>query len=516
MVPGPLVVRGWAVGRSSPVSSVAIWLNGSPQGYAGLGRLRSDVAAALQDEDAEMSGFDFRIDLSRVRPLGGRVILNAGVRLLDGTLADLPPVAITIAPAIVRYVPPVTDNVLQRRPERPQQRVLHPRIRLLCFARSLDHGGSQLRMRELIQHLRGTARFDITVVTPTEGPLRGDLEAAGVAVKVAPVPLDDFSTYEENLAQIARWAAGNFDIVLAFTLTSFAGIDLAWRLGLPSIWRIGESASVGTVVEWLGGQIDPAVERRAESCFDLASVVLFISEASLRARRQRGSPGSFLVDGNGVDAGAAHAYMQATDRDACRRHLGIGRDQRALICAATLWPIKGQQLLVAAMKHIRSRHPRLTCVLIGQLSPYAEALSRFISRHRLDDCVRILPFCDDMRPWWLAADVAVCPSESEALPTSALEAMAYGLPILGSHVDGLPEVVKDGLTGWLCEPKDLRSLIDGLERVATSTPDQLRTLGDAAMRLVQDAHDRAGVLSRMTDLLARLAAGSSEARVIGG
>jgi hypothetical protein len=100
MVTGTLVVRDWAVGRSSPVSSVEIWLNGRRQGYAGLGRLRSDVAAALQDEDAELSGFDFRIDLSRVRPLGERIVLTAWVRLLDGTFADLSSVTITIAPAV--------------------------------------------------------------------------------------------------------------------------------------------------------------------------------------------------------------------------------------------------------------------------------------------------------------------------------------------------------------------------------------------------------------------------------
>jgi glycosyltransferase involved in cell wall biosynthesis len=369
-------------------------------------------------------------------------------------------------------------------------------------------------MRELMQHLQSTARFDITVVAPADGPLRRDLEAAGVAVKIAPMPFDDFGAYEENLARIADWAAGNFDVALAFTLTSFAGIDLAWRLGLPSIWRIGESASVATVVEWLGGSIDPAVERRADSCFGLASVVLFISEGPLRSRRQRGSPGRFLVDGNGVDVAAAHGYMQATDRNVCRQNLGIGPDQRVLICAATLWPIKGQHLLVSAMNDIRVRHPQLACVLIGQLSPYAGALSRFIDRHHLADCVRIIPFCDDMRPWWRAADIAVCPSESEAIPTSALEAMAYGLPVLASRVDGLPEIVKDDLTGWLCEPKDLRALIDGLERVATATPHQFRALGDAAMRLMKEAHNRPRILSRMSALLERLSSESLETGVI--
>ncbi|MEA2938268.1 MAG: D-inositol-3-phosphate glycosyltransferase, partial [Alphaproteobacteria bacterium] len=397
---GQVVVSGWAVGASSPVSRVEVWLDGRFQGCAGLGRPRTDVAAALQDDDAELSGFEFRFDSRRLDRLGDRSLVGASVTLLDGTRADLSPVTISIAPAIDSQASPVAWSSERSLPEPPRGRLRQERVRLLCVARGLDHGGSQLRMRELMTHLQTTEGFETTVMSPTEGPLRRELEAAGTSVHVAPIPIDDISAYEKQLAIATAWADGKFDVVLAFTLTSFPAIELAWRLGLPSVWRIGENEPLATVVAWLGGKLDPAVELRANSAFDMASAVRFISESTLLLGRQTGFAGRSVVFGNGADMAAARAYVAATDRDTCRRNLGIGREQRVLICAGTLWPVKGQALLVAAVEQVRADHPGLECILIGQqFDAYAAALSRFVDRHGLQGAVRFVPFCDDLRPW---------------------------------------------------------------------------------------------------------------------
>src|SRR3954447_20178801 len=93
----PIVVQGWAMGKASPVSRVEVLLNGHLQGCAGLGRVRPDVAAALQDEDAELSGFEFTLDGRRLAPLGERAAVSARAILLDGTCLPLPPGEIAVA-----------------------------------------------------------------------------------------------------------------------------------------------------------------------------------------------------------------------------------------------------------------------------------------------------------------------------------------------------------------------------------------------------------------------------------
>jgi D-inositol-3-phosphate glycosyltransferase len=202
----------------------------------------------------------------------------------------------------------------------------------------------------------------------------------------------------------------------------------------------------------------------------------------------------------------ARTYARETGREVCRRRLAVAPDRRLLVCAGTRWPIKGQALLLAALNELRTDHPRLECVLIGQpTEPYAQALQRFIRRHGLGDRVRVLPFARDLRQWWRAADVAVCPSESESMPATVLEAMAFGLPVLASRVGGVPEVVEPGSTGWLFEPSDLGSMIAGLDHVAVAEPAELQALGERAARRVAATHDSAHALARMTDLLRQVA-----------
>ena len=486
---GPMRVAGWVFGQQSPVSRVEVWLNEHFQGSAAIARPRPDVAAFLGNDAAELSGFEFYIDLGRVNWLQSDVVVRVSAVFLNGERADLPLVKITLASHARK--PGAGD-----------------RARLLCFARSLDTGGSQLRMLELIEYLGRTNTCETTVLSPTDGVLRSPLEAAGAAVRIETIPLDRIGAYEDALNNLSVWASARFDVIMGFTLTSFPAVDLAQRLTLPSIWRIGECERLATVVEWLGSHLHPEVESHANRAFDLASIVVFNSQSGLEYFRALGHLGRFAVFRNGTDVAGAVDYRLRHDRNSCRRGLDIDEDCRVLLYAATLWPMKQQLLLVSALSHVISDYPNLRCILIGQQDPeYTEVLGRLIDRLALKRCVRLLPFTTDLRGWLCAADAAVNASEQESLSASILEAMAFGLPVLGTRVGGTPEVVEDGVTGWLCEPNDLGSLIEGLRRVAAASVDDLRSLGEAAFHRVRISHDRETALSRLANMISQVARG---------
>jgi len=93
---------------------------------------------------------------------------------------------------------------------------------------------------------------------------------------------------------------------------------------------------------------------------------------------------------------------------------------------------------------------------------------------------------EDVRLALLACDLIAIPSEREAFGLVALEALALGRPVLASNVGGLPEIVRDGATGWLAPAGDAPAWAAALSEIA----------GDAAERLARAERGRADVLER--------------------
>jgi glycosyltransferase involved in cell wall biosynthesis len=86
------------------------------------------------------------------------------------------------------------------------------------------------------------------------------------------------------------------------------------------------------------------------------------------------------------------------------------------------------------------------------------------------------------------ADLLVCASDVESLPRTVLEAMAWETPVLATDVFGLPELITDGETGWLCQPRDLEALAEGLDRALSSSPEERAAVARAARALVAERH----------------------------
>lgn len=82
-------------------------------------------------------------------------------------------------------------------------------------------------------------------------------------------------------------------------------------------------------------------------------------------------------------------------------------------------------------------------------------------------------------------DIFAFPSLWEGLGLAALEAAAAGKPIVASRVGGIPEIISDGETGILVEPKNVKSLADGLERVLLGKIDA-KEMGARAKKMVQE------------------------------
>lgn len=100
-----------------------------------------------------------------------------------------------------------------------------------------------------------------------------------------------------------------------------------------------------------------------------------------------------------------------------------------------------------------------------------------------------------------SAAVFALPSYDEALPTSLLEAMAAGLPVVASPVGGIPEVLVDGVNGFLCAPGDVATL-QRLVRKLLIEPNLGARIGAAARESVRLRHAPERALARLEELYA--------------
>lgn len=94
-----------------------------------------------------------------------------------------------------------------------------------------------------------------------------------------------------------------------------------------------------------------------------------------------------------------------------------------------------------------------------------EKLRQQISTLGLDDHVQLHGHQSNAAEWMRRSDALVLPSRWEGLPNVVLEAMANGLPVIASNVDGIPEMIDHGVTGWLVAPCDTDAIAEQLTAV---------------------------------------------------
>ena len=187
---------------------------------------------------------------------------------------------------------------------------------------------------------------------------------------------------------------------------------------------------------------------------------------------------------------------------------GIEEERSYLLFVGRLRIRKGVEVLLEALKELRSRHPGVRLRIAGD-GEHRRRLERRAAELELGEAVVFLGTCDAGRVRGLLAGAAalVVPSIYEGMPLVVLEAMAAGVPVVASAVSGIPEVVVDGETGWLVPPEDPKALAAALAEVL-SGPAEARRRGEAGRRRV-DERFRPSVAAAQWRQIVRIG-GSSE------
>jgi glycosyltransferase involved in cell wall biosynthesis len=157
---------------------------------------------------------------------------------------------------------------------------------------------------------------------------------------------------------------------------------------------------------------------------------------------------------------------------------------------------KGVEYLIRALPIVRRQVPELAAVLVGG-GPLEEDLRRISREERIDDSVVFLGPRSHAEAMAIVQNAAVAcvPSvidargETDGMPTVVIEALAAGVPVVGTKVDGIPDVLVDRSNGWLARPADPEDLARALVEATTSDTSDvvrqgIRTAGDHDWRRV--------------------------------
>ena len=170
---------------------------------------------------------------------------------------------------------------------------------------------------------------------------------------------------------------------------------------------------------------------------------------------------------NGVDC---NLFSVAQDKKRYKIEYGLDPDDIVLGIVANLKKNKNHIFLLKTFRSLRKKHNRLKLLLIGQgfegdLEGSEGDIRSFISSENLEDSVLLLGARSDVPDLLKAIDIFCLTSYKEGLPISLIEAMAVGLPLVGTAVEGIKDVIIPHENGFLVKLNDEEQLKHALNRL---------------------------------------------------
>lgn len=362
--------------------------------------------------------------------------------------------------------------------------------RLLIVTDEMEVGGSQRQIVHLLLGLDRTRWQPTLLYFRRRSFLVDELEAAGIRCIHLPKHGRIAPGFIVRLWQLLR--RERFELIHAYSLTA----ELWIRALLPLLPRTRFIASVRGLClvypdwqwrlkRWILGRSDAVISNA-------------MAGAVVTAERTGHALAGIDVVPNGIDM---PELLSAEQRDAARRLYGVPEGRAATLFVGRLVVEKNLPLLVDAMARVPAAQRPL--LLIAGEGPLAGMLDGLIESRGIVADVHRLGERNDTRWLMQIADLLVLPSSEEGLSNVVLEAMSTGLAVLASDVGGNPELIDDGVTGWLFPSGDVDALATKLQALAGDAGLR-RRLGGEARAKAQRHYSVAALVSQTETIYDRV------------
>ena len=328
-------------------------------------------------------------------------------------------------------------------------------MRIMHMAGGGDVGGAKTHILSLGQQLARHNDFHLVSLRP--GAFAEEARAAGLSVTVTAHPWNILALLQDVLRVVDEFRP---DVIHCHgTKANMMGVMVKLRRHIPVITTVHSDPALDYMGQPLKQLLFGGINGWA-----LRHMDFYMSVASRMERTliERGvDPQKIYIIYNGLDFSTATAAPRRID---AAGDIVVG-------IAARLTPIKNIPTLLRAFAKAYARNPRLRLKIAGSGEDEHE-LKALAQKLKIADRVDFVGWVTDMRDFFSGVDINVLSSFSETFPYSLLEGALEHCAAVASNVGGVPELIRDGETGFLFAPQDEETFAGDLYRL--SVDDALR------------------------------------------
>ncbi len=340
------------------------------------------------------------------------------------------------SPPIVQDVPQAAGSPLTQ-----VEKTARP-LRIVHSEAAVSFGGQEHRIFKEMRAMRKRGHHMELICRP-EAQLVARMRDEGFVVHT--VPMGGLVNFVKGVAAIRRiLSEGRFDVLNTHSRKDTLIAALAGRLaGTPLIVRTRHLAiPIGSLLSytWLPHKVATVSNHVRQMVLDKGV-----------------APDKVATIYSPVEPPAP--VTQST----LREELGLNSSAIVVICVAVMREKKGHIFLIDSMKPLFERYPDLHLVLVGAGSPTFEKVGKHIADSGLQQRVHLMGYRKDVPNLLAGSDIFALATEQEASGTVYVEAQMSGLPVVGTDVGGVSEMLRNGETGILVPLHDAAALTQALD-----------------------------------------------------